>query len=73
MLLIGNHSGGILTPDTTVFFAAWYRRFVAVGGVAAGHYAAGPAAFGHYVVCLWRRSPEAIDFFKAWIAWLRGA
>jgi 1-acyl-sn-glycerol-3-phosphate acyltransferase len=25
MLLVGNHSGGILTPDTAVFFAAWYR------------------------------------------------
>ncbi len=24
-LLVGNHSGGILTPDTTVFIAAWYR------------------------------------------------
>jgi 1-acyl-sn-glycerol-3-phosphate acyltransferase len=24
-LLVGNHSGGILTPDTAVFFAAWYR------------------------------------------------
>jgi 1-acyl-sn-glycerol-3-phosphate acyltransferase len=24
-LLVGNHSGGILTPDTTVFMAAWYR------------------------------------------------
>jgi 1-acyl-sn-glycerol-3-phosphate acyltransferase len=27
VLLVGNHSGGILTPDTTAFFAAWYRRF----------------------------------------------
>jgi 1-acyl-sn-glycerol-3-phosphate acyltransferase len=26
VLLAGNHSGGTLTPDTTVFFAAWYRR-----------------------------------------------
>ena len=25
VLLVGNHSGGILTPDTSVFFAAWYR------------------------------------------------
>jgi 1-acyl-sn-glycerol-3-phosphate acyltransferase len=25
MLLVGNHSGGFLTPDTAVFFAAWYR------------------------------------------------
>src|SRR5262245_34788128 len=25
MLLVGNHSGGPLTPDTGVFFAAWYR------------------------------------------------
>lgn len=25
VLLVGNHSGGILTPDTTAFFAAWYR------------------------------------------------
>ena len=25
MLLVGNHSGGPLTPDTSVFFAAWYR------------------------------------------------
>ncbi len=25
VLLVGNHSGGALTPDTTVFFAAWYR------------------------------------------------
>jgi 1-acyl-sn-glycerol-3-phosphate acyltransferase len=24
-LLVGNHSGGVLTPDTTVFIAAWYR------------------------------------------------
>ncbi|HZR81591.1 MAG TPA: 1-acyl-sn-glycerol-3-phosphate acyltransferase [Candidatus Binatia bacterium] len=27
VLLVGNHSGGILTPDTSVFFTAWYRRF----------------------------------------------
>jgi 1-acyl-sn-glycerol-3-phosphate acyltransferase len=27
VLLVGNHSGGILTPDTTALFAAWYRRF----------------------------------------------
>ena len=27
VLLVGNHSGGALTPDTTVFFAAWYRRY----------------------------------------------
>jgi 1-acyl-sn-glycerol-3-phosphate acyltransferase len=27
VLLVGNHSGGILTPDTTVFFAAWYRHY----------------------------------------------
>lgn len=26
MLLVGNHSGGVLVPDTTVFFAAWYRE-----------------------------------------------
>jgi 1-acyl-sn-glycerol-3-phosphate acyltransferase len=26
MLLVGNHSGGALVPDTTVFFAAWYRH-----------------------------------------------
>jgi 1-acyl-sn-glycerol-3-phosphate acyltransferase len=26
MLLVGNHSGGPLTPDTSVFFAAWYRE-----------------------------------------------
>lgn len=25
VLLVGNHSGGQLTPDTAVFFAAWYR------------------------------------------------
>lgn len=25
VLLVGNHSGGMLTPDTAVFFAAWYR------------------------------------------------
>jgi 1-acyl-sn-glycerol-3-phosphate acyltransferase len=25
VLLVGNHSGGVLTPDTSVFFAAWYR------------------------------------------------
>ncbi len=25
LLLVGNHSGGILTPDTGIFFAAWYR------------------------------------------------
>jgi 1-acyl-sn-glycerol-3-phosphate acyltransferase len=27
VLLVGNHSGGILTPDTTAFIAAWYRHF----------------------------------------------
>jgi 1-acyl-sn-glycerol-3-phosphate acyltransferase len=27
VLLVGNHSGGALTPDTTAFFAAWYRHF----------------------------------------------
>lgn len=26
VLLVGNHSGGVLTPDTTAFFAAWYRE-----------------------------------------------
>ena len=26
MLLVGNHSGGWLVPDTGVFFAAWYRE-----------------------------------------------
>jgi len=26
MLLVGNHSGGVLVPDTAVFFAAWYRE-----------------------------------------------
>jgi 1-acyl-sn-glycerol-3-phosphate acyltransferase len=25
VLLVGNHSGGVLTPDTTAFFSAWYR------------------------------------------------
>lgn len=25
-LLIGNHSGGALTPDTSAFFCAWYRE-----------------------------------------------
>ncbi|MEO8137275.1 MAG: 1-acyl-sn-glycerol-3-phosphate acyltransferase, partial [Betaproteobacteria bacterium] len=27
VLLVGNHSGGVLTPDTAAFFAAWYRHF----------------------------------------------
>jgi len=27
VLLVGNHSGGFLTPDTTAFFDAWYRKF----------------------------------------------
>lgn len=27
VLLVGNHSGGALTPDTTAFIAAWYRHF----------------------------------------------
>jgi len=26
MLLVGNHSGGVLVPDTGVFFASWYRQ-----------------------------------------------
>lgn len=26
MLLVGNHSGGTLTPDTSALFAAWYRE-----------------------------------------------
>lgn len=26
MLLVGNHSGGLITPDTTAFIAAWYRE-----------------------------------------------
>lgn len=26
MLLVGNHSGGILTPDTTAFISTWYRK-----------------------------------------------
>ncbi len=26
VLLVGNHSGGTLTPDTSVFFSAWYRE-----------------------------------------------
>ena len=27
VLLVGNHSGGVLTPDTSAVFAAWYRHF----------------------------------------------
>lgn len=27
VLLVGNHSGGILTPDTSAFFTAWYRHY----------------------------------------------
>ena len=27
VLCVGNHSGGVLTPDTWVFLAAFYRRF----------------------------------------------
>jgi len=27
VLLVGNHSGGVLTPDTSVFFAHWYRTY----------------------------------------------
>lgn len=26
MLLVGNHSGGVLTPDTSALIAAWYRQ-----------------------------------------------
>jgi len=26
MLLVGNHSGGTLTPDTSALFSAWYRE-----------------------------------------------
>lgn len=26
VLLIGNHSGGIITPDTSALYAAWYRE-----------------------------------------------
>lgn len=26
MLLVGNHSGGALTPDTSAFYTAWYRN-----------------------------------------------
>ena len=26
MLLVGNHSGGAITPDTSAFIAAWYRE-----------------------------------------------
>ena len=26
MLLVGNHSGGILVPDTTALISAWYRE-----------------------------------------------
>jgi 1-acyl-sn-glycerol-3-phosphate acyltransferase len=26
MLLVGNHSGSVLVPDTTTFLAAWYRE-----------------------------------------------
>ena len=25
-LLIGNHSGGLITPDTSAVYAAWYRQ-----------------------------------------------
>ena len=27
VLLVGNHSGGLLVPDTSALFAAWYRHF----------------------------------------------
>jgi 1-acyl-sn-glycerol-3-phosphate acyltransferase len=27
VLLVGNHSGGVLTPDTSAVLAAWYRHF----------------------------------------------
>ena len=27
LLLVGNHSGGLIVPDTSVFITAWYREF----------------------------------------------
>jgi 1-acyl-sn-glycerol-3-phosphate acyltransferase len=27
LLLVGNHSGGLMVPDTSVFITAWYREF----------------------------------------------
>ena len=44
---------------------------VAVGGVAAGYYAYGGVALGKYVVGALQRTPEAMDFFKPWMPWLR--
>ena len=44
---------------------------VAVGGGAVGYYACGGGAWGKYVISAVERSPEAVEFFKAWIPWGR--
>ena len=47
---------------------------VAFGGGAVGYYACGGGAWGKYVVSAAERSPEAVEFFRAWIpkAWRPG-
>ncbi|HEX5442688.1 MAG TPA: hypothetical protein VFW87_02615, partial [Pirellulales bacterium] len=44
---------------------------VAVGGAAFGYYACGGAALGKYTVSAIGKSPEAVEFFRPWIPWVR--
>lgn len=45
---------------------------VAIGGGAFGYYTAGGAAWGEYVISGRQQDPEAVRFFRDWLAWLPG-
>jgi hypothetical protein len=61
--------GGVTVGGVAIGGAAFGA--IAMGGCAAGYYAIGGGAFGKYVVSAAERSPEAVEFFKRWIPWLR--
>ena len=45
---------------------------IAVGGAAVACRPCGAAAFGRYVISAMERSPEAVQFFEAWLPWANG-
>lgn len=43
---------------------------IAIGGGAVGYYAAGGGAWGEHVISGLEQDPEAVRFFREWLAWL---
>jgi hypothetical protein len=44
---------------------------IAVGGLAVGKFALGGLAIGEHVVSGLRQDAVAVEFFRAWLPWLR--